>query len=433
MRTHSIFKNLLLILPAVSFWYVGLFLTVLLWYPAGLSEFEWREHVLHFSIVYLLWFIIFFVYSLFDLQILHSFRGLTTRLIGAITLCVVVAIVYFYFQPQLLLTPRRFLLVHMFISSFGIIGWYWMLYKISPQVGQIVLYSFESSTNEVNLQTLISQHGYAGLKYGGILTDDKLSTASNLGATVVLPINTSIDEPTKQKLFALRSSGVRFQDYYDLYERLTRKIHLSALSELWFIESIDYGFRRLFDLTKRVIDIFLSLVATLIFLTTLPVIAVIIKLTSKGPVFFTQNRVGLHGRPFRLYKYRTMTVDSASNEWAGSGQKVTMVGKVLRAIRLDELPQSMNILRGDMSVVGPRPEQVGIVDSMREQIPYYNERHIVKPGLTGWAQLHVYAASVEETRQKLQYDLYYIKHRNLLFDLEIILKTIYNILNFKGR
>lgn len=432
MRSNS-FKNLLLILPVLSFWYVGLFLTILFWYPSGLSEFEWKAHVIQFSVVFVMWFIIFFVYSLFDLKVIHNIRTMLTRLFGATFFCVIAAIIYFYFQPELLLTPRRFLLVLTFISSMGIFLWYWILHLISPKVGKNIVYSYYDSAENKDLKELISLHGYTGLIYGGVFSENNVVNTNDSPATLILPPKTNLDSATKQKLFALRSTGVRFLDYYDLHENLTRTVHLSALSELWFIESFDYGSHQLFDLAKRFIDILLSLVAVVVFILTFPLFGILIKLTSKGPVLFKQKRVGLFGVPFVVYKYRTMTSDSASNAWAGSGQKVTLLGRVLRATRIDELPQSINILKGDMSIVGPRPEQVGIVDKMREQIPYYDERHIVKPGLTGWAQLHVYAASVEETKQKLQYDLYYIKHRSLLFDLEIILKTVYNILNFKGQ
>jgi lipopolysaccharide/colanic/teichoic acid biosynthesis glycosyltransferase len=229
-------------------------------------------------------------------------------------------------------------------------------------------------------------------------------------------------------------TGARFVEYFEFYEQLTRTIHLSGLTELWFIDSIDYGTRRLFDIIKRAVDIVLALVGTIVFLVSYPILGVLIKLSSPGPILFIQLRVGQNGKTFSLYKYRTMSAGGANDTWtAPTDSRITLLGKFLRATRLDELPQSINILKGDMSIVGPRPEQVYIVEQLRQEIPYYDERHIVKPGLTGWAQLHVYAATVEESKRKLQYDLYYIKHRSLLFDAEIILKTVYNIVTFAGR
>ena len=232
----------------------------------------------------------------------------------------------------------------------------------------------------------------------------------------------------------MRSQGVKFIDYPQFYEHLTRAVHLSALSELWFIHSVDYGSHQIFDSIKRLIDIIFGFIGLLVFVVTFPIVALAIKVTSAGKVIFSQERVGQNGKTFVLYKYRTMSSSSASNTWTSPGDsRITGLGKILRKFRVDELPQAINIIRGDMSIVGPRPEQVNIVQKLEEEIPYYTERHSVKPGLTGWAQLHVYAGSVEESRQKLQYDLYYIKHRNLVFDLEILVKTFYNIITFSGR
>jgi lipopolysaccharide/colanic/teichoic acid biosynthesis glycosyltransferase len=152
------------------------------------------------------------------------------------------------------------------------------------------------------------------------------------------------------------------------------------------------------------------------------------KLSSPGPVLFSQPRVGKYGTIFTVYKYRTMKIDGAHDTWTGTDDpRITRVGKILRRLRLDELPQSINLLQGNMSLVGPRPEQPHIVEAMRQEIPFYDERHLVKPGLTGWGQLNVYARTVEETRTKLQHDLYYIKHRSFGFDLEIIAKTVYHV------
>lgn len=431
MKLQS-YKTLLIVLPVISLWYFGLFVTIFLWYPTGLTEAAWREHVLNFSVVYLLWMIIFFAYSLFSLHILSSIKNLLVRLVGATLLCTFASVAYFYFQPSLLLTPRRFLLVHILISSLGIFLWYWILTKLSPRLWQRNVFSHNSLPATFNLTELLSTKRYSGFIYRGALTNDS-DYLTHDNVVVVLPPKNLTNEVTERELFGLRRSGVRFIEFHDLYELLTRTVHLSVLSELWFIHSVDYSSHTLVDSTKRIIDLFFGLLAGTVFIATFPIVAILIKLTSRGPVFFAQSRVGQVGKIFTLYKYRTMTVDSSSNTWAHSDQKITLIGKLLRTTRLDELPQALNLLKGDMSIVGPRPEQVNIVEQLRGQIPYYDERHIVKPGLTGWAQLHVYASTLEETKHKLQYDLYYIKHRSLLFDAEIILKTIYNIISFSGR
>jgi lipopolysaccharide/colanic/teichoic acid biosynthesis glycosyltransferase len=158
-------------------------------------------------------------------------------------------------------------------------------------------------------------------------------------------------------------------------------------------------------------------------------------LSSKGPILFIQQRVGKNGKIFKVYKYRTMKTDTAANTWTSvNDPRVTFVGKFLRKSRIDEWPQFVNLLIGNMSLVGPRPEQPNIVEDLRKIIPFYDERHLVKPGITGWAQINnIYAGSEEETKLKLQFDLYYVKHKSVFFDLEIILKTIYYIFTWQGR
>jgi lipopolysaccharide/colanic/teichoic acid biosynthesis glycosyltransferase len=177
-----------------------------------------------------------------------------------------------------------------------------------------------------------------------------------------------------------------------------------------------------------------GIILFIVFLITFPLITLLIKLNSPGPVLFRQKRVGRNDKIFTVYKYRTMHIGHDENLWTKVDDKrITSFGKFIRAVRIDEFPQFINLLRGQISVVGPRPEQVGIVEKLKHEIPFYDERHIVKPGLTGWAQLNIYAASLEESKLKLEYDLYYIKNQSLLFDLEIILKTIYHIVMRKGR
>jgi lipopolysaccharide/colanic/teichoic acid biosynthesis glycosyltransferase len=170
-----------------------------------------------------------------------------------------------------------------------------------------------------------------------------------------------------------------------------------------------------------------------VFVVTNPICAALVKFSSPGPVLFVQQRVGEAGKVFKVYKYRTMS-GGPTNTWtAVNDPRITKIGKFFRKSRLDELPQCINLLIGNMSLVGPRPEQPHIVEQLKEQIPFYAERHLVKPGLTGWAQLNIYAGSLEESKLKLQYDLYYVKHRGIMFDLEIILKTLYYIFTWKGR
>ena len=215
------------------------------------------------------------------------------------------------------------------------------------------------------------------------------------------------------------------------------KVPLSAIGEVWFLENLAESEKKFYENFKRIFDMFFAIIFGIISLIFYPIIAILIKIDSKGPVFYKQKRVGLNGEVFTVYKFRTMIEDAEKDgvKWADNEDKrITKVGRFLRKTRLDELPQLLNIFFGDMSFVGPRPERVEFVETLEKQIPYYNIRHIIRPGLTGWAQVNFrYGASVEDSIEKLQYELYYIKHRCFILDISIILKTIKIVLKGSGR
>lgn len=429
MSRFGLQKLILLFLPVVCLFYIGLFATMAWWYPAGLDTTIWNDHVFNFTIVYLFWLIVFFSYRLFDWDALRTPQSIAGRIGMSFIACLIIAVLFFYFQPALLITPRRFLLSHVVITGLGILLWYLFIMRVANVLFKLPVYSHSSLTSNENIHSLVKKHSFLGLHYSGVVHNEIPS-----GSLVVIPSFSYISEAHAKELFALRNKRIQFVEYTELYERLTRTIYLSELTELWFISFINYRKRPFFIIVKTIIDIIVATCAAIIFILTFPIFAVLIKMTSPGPLFFKQRRVGYLGQTFILYKYRTMVSSSANNTWTTKGDaRITSIGKFLRALRIDELPQCWNILKGDMSIVGPRPEQVHIVQELNEEIPYYAERHVVKPGLTGWAQLHVYASTLEETKRKLQYDLYYIKHRSIIFDIEIIVKTFYNLITFSGR
>lgn len=426
----------LLILPALVCFYAGLLLTVLIWYPAGLSQREWRDHIVNFSVIYTLWAVVLFIYTLFDLPTFRSSWVAIPRLLGAMLTCGVIAVAYFYFQPELILTPRRFLLVHLLITTLGLAAWYSLIQYSLPRIWKKNLY-LHPVVYDQNLhgtiESYLSLHRTMGWRYAGKY--ETQAPAVRLSrATVILPVNVSLDPQELRALFEHKRQGAEFVEYHKFIEMTQRMVPLEQVSEVWFLRSVNYAPRRLSDAVKRLTDVVIGAIGSVVLGVLLPLLAAAIKLDSAGPVFFAQQRIGQGGRPFWVYKLRTMTAGTATDTWtAEQDRRITGVGRVLRKLRLDELPQFWNILIGNMSLVGPRPEQVAIVESLKQQIPYYDERHMVKPGLTGWSQLHVYANSVEGTRLKLQYDFYYIKHRSLWFDLEIILRTIFHIVSLQGR
>jgi len=256
---------------------------------------------------------------------------------------------------------------------------------------------------------------------------------------VILATEEALGDAALIELTQARLRGVRIYDLTDFYERFLFKLPIVNLSNGWLI--LAHGFDLLHHTielrAKRVIDVVLSFSMMLVMLPLMLAIALVIKLDSKGPVFYRQTRTGLNGMTFSLNKFRTMVEDAepSGSRWAEENDpRVTRVGRLLRAMRFDELPQLWNVLLGEMSFVGPRPERPDFNTELEDAIPYYDLRHLVKPGITGWAQvLYPYGASVEDARQKLQYDLYYIKNYSVVLDLVILIRTLRVVMVGLGR
>jgi sugar transferase (PEP-CTERM system associated) len=232
-----------------------------------------------------------------------------------------------------------------------------------------------------------------------------------------------------QQLLHCKLAGIRVTEFLDFWERETRTVDLEALRPSWLFYSDGFRCGVVDELVKRAFDIVVSLAMLVFSAPLLVVVAGLIKLDSPGPVLYRQERVGYRGQSFTILKFRSMRVDAESQtgpQWAARRDtRITRVGTVIRKLRIDELPQILNVLRGDMSFVGPRPERPFFVANLVAVIPYYNERHWVRPGITGWAQINYpYGASIEDGRHKLSYDLYYVKNRSIFLDFVILLQTV---------
>jgi sugar transferase (PEP-CTERM system associated) len=241
--------------------------------------------------------------------------------------------------------------------------------------------------------------------------------------------------PLDQLLYC-RLKGIRVDDGITFTEQLAGKLSVENLYPSSLIFSNGFKGSAIFKKIKRYTDIVISILSLAIFLPVSLLVAMAIKLDSKGPVFYEQDRVGEDGKVFNLFKFRSMRVDAEDNGpvWAMvDDYRVTRVGRIIRKLRLDEIPQMINVIKGDMSFVGPRPERPFFVEKLTDEIPFYSHRHSVKPGITGWAQLYYpYGASKEDALEKLKYDLYYIKNMSPLMDLTIVLETIKVVFFGKG-
>jgi exopolysaccharide biosynthesis polyprenyl glycosylphosphotransferase len=266
----------------------------------------------------------------------------------------------------------------------------------------------------------------AGVPVLGSITDLETVLAAEAIDTVVVSVRRD-----RLDLFARLAAWdgrITVQELPAFSEHVFGRVPIDVINAAWFMHMIHPFYRRYSRAVKRAVDVFAAAVIGVLALPLLPLCAIAVKLTSPGPVFYSQVRIGERGRTFRIHKFRTMCTDAeaAGAQWAQQNDpRVTSAGRFMRTTRLDELPQLWNILRGQMSFVGPRPERPEFVGQLEAQLPYYQRRHLVKPGLTGWAQVrHGYAASADDAAHKLGYELYYLKHQSLFLDLLVLMETV---------
>ncbi len=256
----------------------------------------------------------------------------------------------------------------------------------------------------------------------------------NLGVSeVVLALQERRNALPLKDLLRIKTKGVHVNDFSSFIERETGRVDLDTINPSWLIFSDGFSSSRMLSsASKRIFDITASLILLSLTFPIILFFALLVKLDSKGPAFFRQIRVGLYGEPFMLVKLRSMRTDAEKDgaKWAEKDDpRVTRLGRFIRKVRIDELPQTWSVLKGEMSFVGPRPEVPSFVESLEEEIPFYGERHMVKPGITGWAQINYpYGASVEDSRAKLEYDLYYAKNYTPFLDFVVLLQTLRVIL-----
>ena len=259
---------------------------------------------------------------------------------------------------------------------------------------------------------------------------------------VVIAPHLREDEDTLRELYELLFWSVQVTDLSSFYQLITGRIPPSTFSEGWFLDHLKNHTQPAYNSIRRISDYIGGVILSITFLLLFIPIAIAIKVNSKGPVLYTQNRVGEKGRKFKIYKFRSMYSLGADGgaevgdvQFAKKGDKrITKVGGILRKTRLDELPQFINLLKGDVTIIGPRPERPEIVEKLEEKMPYYNLRHVIKPGISGWAQVNQhYTDNLETSLQKLQYDLYYIKNRSFLLDLSIMLRTVNVLFRLMGQ
>lgn len=420
--------------------YCALATTLALRYGQQFFAENWNNHFAPFTIVFTMWVVIFYIQGLYDLERAKTNIAFFRTFAESLAVATALAVALFYLIPAFGIAPRTNLAL-VLIAVFALLSAWriaWNAFLATRKRMRVLFLGEGSETDE--LIKKLRDEPQLGYEVAGVLspTDalpDEIFLPGRADLIVFTPALLALPYASR-KLYGALVSQAQLVDLVSFYEDVQKRIPLSELSEAWFLQNLRDAGKRLTDISKRALDGALGIALALLLLAVTPLVAVAVWLDDRGPLTYTQRRIGKNGRPFSIVKFRTMKRDAEGNgaQFAmPRDPRVTRVGHFLRRTRIDELPQVWNVLRGDMSFVGPRPERPEFVTELTGAMPFYPVRHLVKPGLTGWAQINFpYANSLETNLKKLQYDLYYLKHRSLLLDLTILLRTLKVVLRGGG-
>lgn len=383
-------------------------------------------------------------------KISHNFKLLLVSSIVAIAITTAFSFIY----PHQFTTYTFHYITLLFIAVFYVVRLSFTK-AVSSRLPEKNVLIYGASWAGIEVVKLLEEHKYLKTNVVGFIDDDNGKFRKRFEGIAVLGSNDNLmdivhDYSIDAVIFAitkkredcvlysksrLEEMDIDTVEMPDLYESISGRVPVLHVNNTWHDFYVSLKHRQPY-LLYRIYNIFLALLFLLVFAPVIPVIALAVRLTSKGPIIYSQKRVGIRERIFTLYKFRTMRIDAEKYGavWATENDpRLTPVGGFLRKTRLDEIPQLINVLRGEMNFVGPRPERPKFVKRLNRDIPFYRSRHQVAPGLTGWAQVMMgYANSIDGSLKKLQYDLYYIKNRNIFLDLLILLKTVQVVLTRKG-
>ncbi len=436
-------KKTILLIGDFIFLNLALFLTLVIRYQENTWLSNFKSHFPYFLVVFLIWLTIFYINDLYNLNLRSSGRKFFLQTMHAVSLSSLLSVIYFYLNVQSDIAPKTNLLI--FIVVFIILFFFWRsvyqaaVRSLIPE-SNLAIIGLNKHT-EILIEELKNNPG-AGYQTALIFKDASEMESlvesvkeKNIKALVVVD-DFGQSEKMREALFSCLSCNLVFFDYPSFYELLTGKVPVEAIGPSWFLDNLKVGEKNYFNFFKRILDFSGALLILILSLPFWPLIALVIKLESRGPAFFTQKRYGRNEKIFKMFKFRTMREDGNERTITVEGDtRVTSFGNFLRKTRVDEIPQVINILKGEMSFIGPRPERPEIVAELEHQIPFYKTRLLIKPGITGWDQVSgtYHSPSLEDTLEKLQYDLFYLKHRSLYLDLAITLKTVATVLGREGR
>ncbi|MDR3548066.1 MAG: sugar transferase [Candidatus Pacebacteria bacterium] len=421
----------------------SLWLTLLVRYVALPDQDLFLDHIQAFWPLFCIWLLVFYIAGLYGKRVILFKSELWGALLRTQLINIIIAALYFFFIPNIGIAPKTNLILYLFISLALIclwrIGAFPRMTRPSVRDRAALIGSgpeIEELLNEVNGNPRYHVQLVIHFTPERLATDFSTCVAELSRENVsMLVVDTQNDllRPLLSRVYELAFVSPTYQlvDFYEMYEEIFDRVPLSLLQYEWFLRNVSTGASNFYEVGKRIIDLIGGVAMGLVTIVAIPFVYLALRAEGSGPLFITQDRLGRNGTHIKTYKFRSMRyVDDGA--WKGEGDNyVTRVGAFLRTTSLDEFPQYINILRGELSLIGPRNDILGLANRLSDAIPYYSIRYIVKPGITGWAQINqqyepgnISPQSLEETKMRLAYDFYYIKHRSFALDVVIALKTM---------
>ncbi len=409
----------------------------------------WNTHFIPFFFIFLIWTICFFISGLYETHRVIIRNRLPEILIKTHIANSIIAVIFFYLT-ETNISPKTILSIYILVSLLFLVAWRIFALNIfvsKKKCSALLIGSGQDAESLFSEVNKIERHNFRFLSR---IDPESLVSEQFRNEVIekmqkdhvkiiVVDSNNEKILPFLPYFYEFIFSKVQFMDFHKLYGEVFYRMPLNALGYRWFIQNISIAKHTVYDVLKRTMDIVISIPAICIFTPFVLIAAIALKVQDRGEVFSIQTRIGMFGKKIKLVKLRTMIFND-NGDWKAKGKnnEVTKVGKFLRKTRIDELSQIINVLKGDVSLIGPRPEFPDAVNEYSKLIPYYNARHVIKPGLSGWAQIYHdahphHGIDLEETKNKLAYDLYYIKNRSIVLDVMIALKTIKTFLSREGR
>ena len=408
----------------------------------------WMDHLLPFSVIFVYSIVVFYVAGLYARRAV-ILRRTFLSILNSQVVNALIATLIFYFLPSsnniVSVSPKTILVIYTAVSILLICVWRLFVFPIfsaKKKYNAIIIgrgHELQEVLEAVSISPKSSIRCAVSIDLDSLSVEEireKIVDGID-GQKIDYVILDMHDEKVKTvlpDLYPTIFTTIQYVNFYTFFEELLDKIPLSRLRYSWIMENMSFSDGRAYDVVKRIGDILLSIIVFIPFIISIPFVFILIKIEDMGPIFISQKRFGKDNKIINIYKYRSMT-GNENGVWVKEGQlKVTKVGQFLRKTRIDELPQVLSVLKGDMSFIGPRPDVTGLGERLAQDIPYYTVRNVIKPGLSGWAQVNQEKPpqSVEETKIRLSYDLYYIQNRSLGLDIKIVLRTIKTLLSRVG-